>query len=316
MGARGFRDRGRQTSDENTRSTKVRNLFDQYTQPENRLTHALCLTLFHDRNLLVPFLKWTGIGDVPNASSLMVAQQTVPGSSFGEASDETGLPDLCIYNAEGWGVFFEMKVQAKLTSSQLKRHISTVQRYGFDKPSLVAVTVEDVTVAVPEGTICLRWSDLYLWFAKRTNSFWAQEFVHYMEIFEEKSIENGYEIRGAITMFNGLRFDDEHPFHYREAKRLIRLLGDELQNRNDLKECLSIDPNGKRRTAITDDGNGVWDFLPLKVARGHNFTKFPHLTLSLKSDLAVAALTIPNGCLLYTSPSPRDLSTSRMPSSA
>ena len=25
--------------------------------------------------------------------------------------------------------------------------------------------------------------------------------------------------RGTITMFNGLRFDDDHPFHYREAKR-------------------------------------------------------------------------------------------------
>ena len=30
----------------------------------------------------------------------------------------------------------------------------------------------------------------------------------------------------------------------------------------------------------------------------------------------IVFLALPNGCLLYTSPSPRDLSTSRMPSSA
>ena len=33
-------------------------------------------------------------------------------------------------------------------------------------------------------------------------------------------------------------------------------------------------------------------------------------------ELVVTGTATPNGCLLYTSPSPRDLSTSRMPSSA
>ena len=37
---------------------------------------------------------------------------------------------------------------------------------------------------------------------------------------------------------------------------------------------------------------------------------------SLKSRLLSLGFTIVIGCLLYTSPSPRDLSTSRMPSSA
>ena len=37
---------------------------------------------------------------------------------------------------------------------------------------------------------------------------------------------------------------------------------------------------------------------------------------SIAAELAPTALTCDNACLLYTSPSPRDLSTSRMPSSA
>ena len=36
----------------------------------------------------------------------------------------------------------------------------------------------------------------------------------------------------------------------------------------------------------------------------------------LKEDFDIGSNIIPKGCLLYTSPSPRDLSTSRMPSSA
>ena len=38
--------------------------------------------------------------------------------------------------------------------------------------------------------------------------------------------------------------------------------------------------------------------------------------LTIRGDEAVWLGTAPKGCLLYTSPSPRDLSTSRMPSSA
>lgn len=35
----------------------VRNVFDQYDQPENRVTHALMSALHTDRNLLDAFLK-------------------------------------------------------------------------------------------------------------------------------------------------------------------------------------------------------------------------------------------------------------------
>ena len=36
----------------------MRNIFDQYEQPENRLTHALVTTLDQDRALLGPLLRW------------------------------------------------------------------------------------------------------------------------------------------------------------------------------------------------------------------------------------------------------------------
>lgn len=243
----------------------------------------------------MPFLKWLGIVDHPPIGKLKVAQQTVPGVSIEASEGDAGLPDLSIYSDDGWGVFFEMKVQSKLTAAQLRRHAATATRFGFEKPILVAVSVEAISSRMSDETITVQWRQLYAWFAHRmADSFWAREFVRYMEVFEEKSIDNAYEVRGTITMFNGLRFDEQHPFHYREAKRLIRLLGDELQDRSDLHQQLGVDPQGARRPAITDDG-GVWDFLPLRIARGHAFVKFPHLTIALQEKQAVAAATVPNG---------------------
>lgn len=117
-----------------------------------------------------------------------------------------------------------------------------------------------------------------------------------MRTFERKMLAKDYQIRGTITVFDGLRFDDDNPYTYREGKRLIRLLGDLLQDRRDLHR-IGIDPKGKRRAAITGRGaDGVWDLLPLTVARdAKQFTSFPHLTISINRKQAKAAVTVPNG---------------------
>ncbi len=76
---------------------RMRNVFDQYSQPENRLTHALLTALDQDRSLLVPFLKWLGIKDVPKPTTLTIVEQSVPGDYQPDISEEEaerrGLPD-------------------------------------------------------------------------------------------------------------------------------------------------------------------------------------------------------------------------------
>ena len=52
----------------------------------------------------------------------------------------------------------------------------------------------------------------------------------------------------------------------------------------------------------------------LSLRRGSNQV-LSDISLVLEAGQVLGVLG-PNGCLLYTSPSPRDLSTSRMPSSA
>jgi hypothetical protein len=273
----------------------MRNTFDQYQQPENRLTHALYCTLRHEPKLIVPFLQWIGVNLPARGKAIEIVEQQIPGTpTRGDEGEGEGLPDLCFYTQDGkWIVVFEMKVQAKLTRKQLARHRATVQRAGFETPQMVAITVESSVNTVPAEAIALRWRDIYSWFANQ-RTYWSRELVTYMEVFEAKAIAAEYKVRGTITMFNGLRFDDETPYTYPAAKRLLRLMGDELQKRPDLQKELGIDPQGARRPAITE-GTGVWDFIPLKAARGSTFISFPHLTLDIHPHFTTAAMTVPNG---------------------
>lgn len=277
----------------------MRNIFDQYEQPENRLTHALVTALDQDRSLLAPFLRWIGINDIPKPRTLTLTQQQVPGTMLDDAEEleKKGLPDAAVFDEDGWAVLFECKVQAKTSMAQLNRHRATAKRNGFKSPWIVVISVDEMSQSLPEGTLRKTWQDVYVWFNGRAaSSNWARQLVDYMQTFERKMLARDYQIRGTITVFDGIRFDDDNPYTYREGKRLIRLLGDLLQARKDLRK-IGIDPEGKRRTAITGRGtDGVWDFLPLTVARdAKQFTSFPHLTMGINRKNAVAAITVPNG---------------------
>lgn len=275
----------------------MRNIFDQYSQPENRLTHALVCTLNADRSLIRPFLRWAGAKQIPKLKELRITQQQVPGEMIpGDEEDSSGLPDACIFTDDGWVMLIEAKVQAGIVRSQIDRHFATAKRYGFESPYLVLLSVDRSSSArLPKQTSHRFWRDLYCWLRERSRtSHWARTLAEYMEAFESRMIADNYSIRGTLTMFDGLRFDSDNPYTYREGKRLIRLLGDELRKRKDLQR-IGMDPKGAGRPAITgQDSTRVWDVLPLKVARGHPFFKFPHLTMAIARDWTSVSITVPN----------------------
>lgn len=276
----------------------MRNIFDQYEQPENRLTHALIATLDQDRRLLIPFLRWLGVTDTPNPQALVLTEQQIPGTLQEDAEDIDfkGLPDAAVFDEDGWTVVFECKIQARVNQSQINRHRESAKRHGFKSPWVVVISVDQQSACDSDKTIVRTWREIYAWFGQQAGSIWAQQFVRYMQIFERKMLSQDYDIRGTITVFDGLRFDEDNPYTYREARRLIGLLGDMLQKRKDLHK-IGVDPNGSRRPAITGRGaDAVWDFLPLSAAReAEQFTSFPHLTIAINRLRATAAVTVPNG---------------------
>src|SRR3990172_110798 len=107
----------------------MRNLFDQYTHPENRLTHALVSSIAHDQYLLREFIKWIKGHTFAKKEAINVIEQSLP-DELEESEDEAtrkGLPDSCIYTENGWILIIESKVAARVSINQLNRHINTLK---------------------------------------------------------------------------------------------------------------------------------------------------------------------------------------------
>jgi len=278
----------------------MRNVFDQYEQPENRLTHALMVTLANDKKLVRPFLRFVGAKAIPHLKNIELGLQCVPGQVVDPAKDlSDGLPDGCFFDQCGWAVAIEAKVQSGIPDNrpenQLNRHRRTLAKNGYEQPHVVLVSV-DKPKTLPKGVTHIEWKNLYCWFTKRAmESLWAKYFVEYMRVFEAKMIAKDYDIRGTLTMFDGFKFSDSEPYTYAIGKRLIKLLGEELRKRRDLVKEIGLDVMEPGRPAITRGGDeSVWDFFPLKNFNGMKFTSMIHPVISLRPKEIAIALTVPD----------------------
>jgi len=275
----------------------VRNVFDQYVHPENRLTHALVCCLAEDSNLLASFLRWLGIAP-PRGERLQVVEQRLPGEAEErrEASElvERRLPDAWIYSESGWALLIESKIASPIDAAQLRGHLAIAERRGFTSAQLLVLSPLPSLHALPNRCLHRRWSDLYQWIAAERGSAWARHLVSYFPIAEQRMVDDGYLLEGTLTTFTGIQFGPDHPYTYLEAKRLLRLLMAELRSKSSL-DAVGINRSGEGRPAITEGADSVWDFLPLAVAAsGAAFTKYPHATVSLQRDRLIAQITLPN----------------------
>lgn len=276
----------------------MRNVFDQYQQPENRLTHALASCLAEDPALCKNFVRWL-LKDGPLPSGrLHVLEQQLPGDApVGEDEAESrGLPDAWIHDGQSWAMLVESKVSSAIKGEQLRRHLATALKRGFEQIQVVLISVKRPG-PLPRGVHPIEWRSVYTWAQRQAvKSSWAVRLVRYMEILETKMVADEYLKEGALTVFSGVPFTGENPYNYREAKRVLRLLMNALRERKELSSQLGIDRDAPGRTAITGrDGAYVWDFLRLKGTQNTpNVTKAPHSTLSIRADDVFALLTMPN----------------------
>jgi len=278
----------------------MRSIFDQYDAPENRLTHALGCCLERDPRLLRQFIRWVCPGAGVPAAKLDVLEQQVPGvpSASWDEDEPQGLPDLWIHDGDNWALLVESKVKAKASLRQLHRHIRTAKRSGFADVTLLLVAPSRPAHRL-RGVTYRTWPEVYEWCRRQAaRSEWAKCVAEYMEIAEVRMLADGYLGDQPLTRFDGIPFGLDHPYSYREAKRVLRLALAELRKRPDLRS-LGMDPTGKGRPAITGkEGASVWDFLALKEAQGKpNFTACPHLTLGIQARRVLVIVTLPNAVL-------------------
>lgn len=279
----------------------MRNVFDQYHQPENRLSHALACSISEDRRLLASFIKWATGKEAPREKRYFVVEQRLPGEDIESSEAEAerrGLPDIWIYGDSTWSLIIESKVSATLTADQLARHLRTADRRGFGGRHLLTLTTLLPRLRASESITSKTWQDLYQWASDCSRwSEWARRLTNYMEVAERRMVADEYLLKGALTVFSGIRFSADEPYSYVEAKRVLRLLMVELRAKRPLAANLGADLSRPGRASITGEGaDSVWDFIWLGAAKKEsNFTKLPHLTLSIGRDRVLAQITIPNG---------------------
>ena len=273
----------------------MRNIFDQYSLPENRLTHSLASVLHHDKALLKSFLQDFSPGTHPPAGRLQIIEQGLPGKvelDEGEAIKQ-GLPDALIFNDQGWALIIESKISSGLTNDQLRRHTNTIQKCGFDQVSGLTITVDKPSFTLADWHM-VSWKDIYSWGNKhKRGSPWARLMVEYFDVAEAKKAQDEYLTEGTITEFSGISFD---PYTYLEGKRVLRLLMQKIRANRQFIRAMGIDEDSPGRSSITRQ-EALWDFLRLKRMDEKDlpFQCFPHCTVGIGAEKADAMITFPHG---------------------
>jgi hypothetical protein len=149
----------------------MRNIFDQYDQQENRLTHALICTLTNDKKLILHFLRWLKCTNIPSLKNIHIGQQQPPGREAKvEKEGKGGIPDTCFFDDNGWALVIESKVQAGISkvNYQLQKHRRTAAHYGYENAYVILITVECPLKPLPNGMHHVQWKEVYQWFVKHT----------------------------------------------------------------------------------------------------------------------------------------------------
>jgi hypothetical protein len=293
----------------NTQSGSIgmRNVFEQYRQAENQLTHALFSALQHDRGLLVSFLtEVCGLAATPKASELMISVQQYPlEQQYTETEIEArNLPDAWVFTEEGWALLFEAKITAQLTQKQLDGHKRIAAKRGFDQAKFFTI-IGDPTAGKFDGWTQLTWRDIYLWLHGKGQhsgtASWAAIAAEFFEILEANMLDDDRLGSSEITAFTGF-FGNEDSYSYLLAKSKLKKAIRELRSDTRLVELLDMDQTAPGRGAITGKAEKqVWDYLSLRSPYNSTvFTKFLHLTLGVKHSTVEAMVTVPNG--LATAP--------------
>lgn len=122
----------------------MRNLFDQYDQPENKITHALMVALDQDRALLKGFLKSIKVKPPVKPEELELEEQTIVGQleTPEPEADRKGLPDGWLHDGDEWCLLIESKISSRLTKGQVDRHYQTAARAGYTDITVLSIEVD------------------------------------------------------------------------------------------------------------------------------------------------------------------------------
>lgn len=149
----------------------MRNVFDQYTQTENYVTHAVITALVEDELLRAEFLREIAKINPPINSSLTIAEQSLPGRSAPpkEEAEKRGVPNAWFTTDENWCLLMESKVLSDPAMAQLASHVTTVNSLGFSDPYILLTTIMLPEATLPHRAKVVEWKQVDPWLKRRAS---------------------------------------------------------------------------------------------------------------------------------------------------
>ena len=275
-------------------TSELPNLFDQYSQYENRVTNALLQTLATSPRLARSFLKeFIGIQFNPRRERLILTAQKRPGAhgdragTPGNQSEWDSVPDgWLVCEERGWAVVMESKVdRGKLRLDQLRGHLRGAAPYP--RKYLLVLTPDEKsprevrTLADHRPRVYWHpWSKVHSWTTRALRSQNDREASGHLL----RSLKEFLEMDEMLSGFQGIDFRDG--YDTRRAKAILKSLMEKIR-----PGILRLYPElSGGRGGITTFGRVVWDCFGVEP----KFTDDLHLTLGIKETETEISLTVPN----------------------
>jgi len=269
-------------------------LYDQYSNDENRLTHALLHTIGSSSLLLSRFLKnIIGISCNFSGGIFEISTQKVP-NAHGDNDQEKveSIPDAWIINEQkGIGIAIEVKdVKNNIRISQLSKHAARI--HDYKKQYLLVITPDlkrpvkiDVLKSKEQQKLNIvwrSWDEIYRWLSKLKKS---QLSKRKKDEFLLKSMQEYLDRRREVLGFQGVKFDKG--FNVNEAKIILNAEMEELEQivKKPFKDLVR-----RRPTITTFSLESVWDCFGVE----DGFTKDLHLTIGIKETYHEISMVVPN----------------------
>lgn len=295
-------------------------LFSTYKQRENQVSHALAVTFERCPTFRRVFLQRVAEasrrhGISPRLSVIcrlhreaLVATQCHFGleDALNDPHEdaEKSIPDIVFEFPTTKGmsdslapcIVVEAKVTALWDLEQASRHERFVKRH-LDFALGLAITAEDsdwlyTNNKLPKGWIAFPWTKVYA-AAVTAGTEHARELCRVLELTEAKLMEDK-SLTGTLTAFGGIDFNDESDYSPVRARRMARLLVQELAHHRGLSRLDIHVPDPKSISSST--GKEVWvETETLACFEGlATATKSPHLNFSIAATHFGCGLTFPN----------------------
>lgn len=279
-------------------TNRLRNIFDQYSQLENRVTHALAHALVSERFLARDFLQWaTGHHSV--GDPLIVVQDRKGGGD--------SIPDMTLRDTAGYLCVVENKLRPDtVTTEQLTSHSERVRPVDQQGGSILVITpdsaepskVQEVRLTGVDVYWCT-WQAVYEWImakaSHRPGAVLPRSFCQYLRQAEGELQAEGVDV--MLTAFDGISFeggkrkDDQ-------VRSLLNHIRKHIESSSTIHQWFpGLNPELGRKQLV------YWTSIGLvqpagAIERGDAFNKHPHLTIGFEDDQFSAFIVLPNAALL------------------